>query len=109
MAIKKSPVSNFPLRIIIFFAVLDECTVLSLLVPENETASHVYFLAPLPRFIDELQQKNTCAHNSTQKAHANGIKKAKRSKYVSCKGMDPKFLRNQKFAKKYNGSKRQHD
>jgi large subunit ribosomal protein L29e len=56
-----------------------------------------------------LQQKNTCAHNSTNKAHANGIKKAKRTKFVSTRGMDPKFLRNQKFAKKYNGSKRQHD
>ena len=56
-----------------------------------------------------LQQKNTCAHNSTHKAHANGIKKAKRTKYVSTRGMDPKFLRNQKFAKKYNGSKRVHD
>jgi large subunit ribosomal protein L29e len=54
------------------------------------------------------QQKNTCAHNTTRKAHANGIKKAKRSRYVSTKGMDPKFLRNQKFAKKYNGSKRSH-
>lgn len=56
-----------------------------------------------------LQQKNTCAHNSTHKAHANGIKKAKRTKYVSTRGMDPKFLRNQKYAKKYNGSKRVHE
>jgi large subunit ribosomal protein L29e len=52
------------------------------------------------------QSKNTCAHNNTQKAHANGIKKKKRTKYVSTRGMDPKFLRNQKFCKKYNGSKR---
>jgi large subunit ribosomal protein L29e len=56
----------------------------------------------------DLQQKNTCAHNNTHKAHANGIKKAGRNRYVSCKGMDPKFLRNQKFAKKYNGTKRVH-
>ena len=55
------------------------------------------------------QQKNTCAHNNTHKAHANGIKKAKRTRFVSTRGMDPKFLRNQKFAKKYNGSKRVHD
>lgn len=53
-----------------------------------------------------LQQKNTCAHNNTTKAHANGIKKVKRTKYVSTRGMDPKFLRNQKFAKKYNKAKR---
>eukprot|EP00526_Cylindrotheca_closterium_P026104 CAMPEP_0113632626 /NCGR_PEP_ID=MMETSP0017_2-20120614/16964_1 /TAXON_ID=2856 /ORGANISM="Cylindrotheca closterium" /LENGTH=59 /DNA_ID=CAMNT_0000543201 /DNA_START=54 /DNA_END=233 /DNA_ORIENTATION=- /assembly_acc=CAM_ASM_000147 len=56
-----------------------------------------------------VKQKNTCAHNNTHKAHANGIKKAKRSKFVSTRGMDPKFLRNQKFAKKYNGSKRVHN
>jgi large subunit ribosomal protein L29e len=56
-----------------------------------------------------VQQKNTCAHNSTNKAHANGIKKAKRTKFVSTKGMDPKFLRNQKFAKKYNKAKRVHN
>eukprot|EP00533_Pseudo-nitzschia_delicatissima_P006551 CAMPEP_0116091668 /NCGR_PEP_ID=MMETSP0327-20121206/7627_1 /TAXON_ID=44447 /ORGANISM="Pseudo-nitzschia delicatissima, Strain B596" /LENGTH=57 /DNA_ID=CAMNT_0003583033 /DNA_START=346 /DNA_END=519 /DNA_ORIENTATION=- len=56
-----------------------------------------------------VKQKNTCAHNNTHKAHANGIKKAKRSRFVSTRGMDPKFLRNQKFAKKYNGSKRVHD
>ena len=55
-----------------------------------------------------LQQKNTCAHNSTHKAHANGIKKRKKTRYVSLKGMDPKFLRNQKFSKKYNNSKRVH-
>jgi large subunit ribosomal protein L29e len=53
-----------------------------------------------------LQRKNTCAHNNTHKAHANGIKKAKRTRYVNTRGMDPKFLRNQKFAKKYNGAKR---
>eukprot|EP00339_Tiarina_fusa_P016956 CAMPEP_0117049300 /NCGR_PEP_ID=MMETSP0472-20121206/34050_1 /TAXON_ID=693140 ORGANISM="Tiarina fusus, Strain LIS" /NCGR_SAMPLE_ID=MMETSP0472 /ASSEMBLY_ACC=CAM_ASM_000603 /LENGTH=57 /DNA_ID=CAMNT_0004762671 /DNA_START=48 /DNA_END=221 /DNA_ORIENTATION=+ len=56
-----------------------------------------------------VKQKNTCAHNNTHKAHANGIKKAKRTKYVSTRGMDPKFLRNQKFAKKYNGTKRVHE
>jgi large subunit ribosomal protein L29e len=53
-------------------------------------------------FFSILQQKNTCAHNNTHKAHANGIKKKKRTKYVSSKGMDPKFLRNQRFCKKYN-------
>ncbi|OEU22435.1 ribosomal L29e protein family protein [Fragilariopsis cylindrus CCMP1102] len=53
-----------------------------------------------------VKSKNTCAHNNTQKAHANGIKKAKSNKKISTRGMDPKFLRNQKFAKKYNGTKR---
>lgn len=68
-----------------------------------------FSLLPFVSLTDVAQQKNTCAHNSTHKAHANGIKKAKRQKYVSTKGMDPKFLRNMKFAKKYNGSKRAHD
>eukprot|EP00552_Chaetoceros_brevis_P000090 CAMPEP_0197736356 /NCGR_PEP_ID=MMETSP1435-20131217/1642_1 /TAXON_ID=426625 /ORGANISM="Chaetoceros brevis, Strain CCMP164" /LENGTH=58 /DNA_ID=CAMNT_0043324465 /DNA_START=68 /DNA_END=244 /DNA_ORIENTATION=- len=49
-----------------------------------------------------VKSKNTCAHNNTAKAHRNGIKKAKKQVYVSQKGMDPKFLRNQKFSKKYN-------
>ena len=48
------------------------------------------------------------AHNNTHKAHANGIKKKKRSKYVSTKGMDPKFLRNQKFCKKQNEKRSPH-
>lgn len=71
---------------------------------------HAILISPsdaVPFF--DAQQKNTCAHNSTRKAHANGIKKAKRTKFVSTRGMDPKFLRNQKFAKKYNGSKRVHE
>lgn len=55
-----------------------------------------------PRLPLTQQQKNTCAHNNTHKAHANGIKKKKHSKYVSTKGMEPKFLRNQKFCKKHN-------
>ena len=33
-------------------------------------------------------------------AHRNGIKKAKSYKKMSMKGMDPKFLRNQRFAKR---------
>ena len=63
-------------------------------------------LPPLLFLLGTQQQKNTCAHNNTHKAHANGIKKKKRTKYVSTRGMDPKFLRNQKFSKKYNKSKR---
>ena len=52
------------------------------------------------------QSKNTCAHNNTQKAHANGIKKRKRTRYVSTKGMEPKFVRNMRFSKKYNNGGR---
>ena len=53
-----------------------------------------------------VKSKHTCAHNNSHKAYANGIQKAKSQKFVSKKGMDPKFLRNQRFAKKYNNSKR---
>jgi len=44
--------------------------------------------------------KNHTNHNQSKKNHRNGIKKAKTHKYRSLKGMDPKFLRNQRFAKK---------
>ncbi|CAM9284064.1 unnamed protein product [Scytosiphon promiscuus] len=53
-----------------------------------------------------VKQKHHTGRNATFKDHANGIKKAPNHKYKSMKGMDPKFLRNQKFAKKYNGTKR---
>ncbi|CAM9705370.1 unnamed protein product [Sphacelaria rigidula] len=52
------------------------------------------------------QQKHHTGRNATFKDHANGIKKAPNHKFKSMKGMDPKFLRNQRFAKKYNGTKR---
>jgi len=52
-------------------------------------------------FFPEWQnQKNHTAHNQNRKAHRNGILKSPRTYYSSTKGMDPKFLRNQRFAKK---------
>jgi large subunit ribosomal protein L29e len=48
------------------------------------------------------KSKNHTAHNQSYKAHKNGIKKPKKQKYTSRKGMDPKFLRNQRYAKKHN-------
>lgn len=36
------------------------------------------------------------------KNHRNGIKKPKSYRYPSLKGVDPKFLRNMRFAKKHN-------
>ncbi len=48
------------------------------------------------------KSKNHTNHNQTHKAHRNGIKKPLRQKYPSLKGVDPKFLRNQRFAKKHN-------
>ncbi|KAJ3340024.1 GID complex subunit containing RING finger motif [Gonapodya sp. JEL0774] len=41
-----------------------------------------------------------CVFGEDRKAHRNGIKKAKRQRHPSLKGVDPKFLRNQRFAKK---------
>jgi large subunit ribosomal protein L29e len=48
------------------------------------------------------KSKNHTAHNQSRKAHRNGIKKPQRQRYTSRKGMDPKMLRNARFAKKHN-------
>ena len=52
---------------------------------------------------------NHTAHNQSYKNHRNGIKKPMRlgkGQRRSMKGMDPKFLRNLRFAKKHNGKGR---
>ncbi|GLD95558.1 hypothetical protein PINS_up004235 [Pythium insidiosum] len=49
-----------------------------------------------------VKQKNHTARNNTVKAHKNGIRKPKNHRYRTTKGLDPKFLRNQRWAKKYN-------
>lgn len=46
------------------------------------------------------KSKNHTAHNQTKKQHRNGIKRIHKQRYVSTKGMDPKFLRNQRRATK---------
>ncbi|KAF8413426.1 hypothetical protein HHK36_001409 [Tetracentron sinense] len=48
------------------------------------------------------KSKNHTAHNQSYKAHKNGIKKPKKHRHTSTKGMDPKFLRNQRYARKHN-------
>eukprot|EP00274_Cyanoptyche_gloeocystis_P000656 CAMPEP_0196652560 /NCGR_PEP_ID=MMETSP1086-20130531/1908_1 /TAXON_ID=77921 /ORGANISM="Cyanoptyche gloeocystis , Strain SAG4.97" /LENGTH=55 /DNA_ID=CAMNT_0041983179 /DNA_START=80 /DNA_END=247 /DNA_ORIENTATION=- len=48
------------------------------------------------------KSKNHTNHNQGHKNHRNGIKKPKVGKFRSTKGMDPKFLRNQRYAKKHN-------
>lgn len=45
------------------------------------------------------KSKNHTNHNQTSKAHRNGIKKPKTSRYPSLRGVDPKFVRNQRYAK----------
>jgi len=55
---------------------------------------------------------NHTAHNQSYKNHRNGIKKPMRlrkGQKRTLKGMDPKFLRNQRFAKKWNGKGRSED
>ncbi|KAF7150306.1 hypothetical protein RHSIM_Rhsim02G0005300 [Rhododendron simsii] len=48
------------------------------------------------------KSKNHTAHNQSFKAHRNGIKKPRKHRHSSTKGMDPKFLRNQRYARKHN-------
>ncbi|KAJ9559238.1 hypothetical protein OSB04_013852 [Centaurea solstitialis] len=48
------------------------------------------------------KSKNHTAHNQSAKAHRNGIKKPRKHRHTSTKGMDPKFLRNQRYARKHN-------
>jgi len=52
---------------------------------------------------------NHTAHNQSYKNHRNGIKKPfalKKGQRRPMKGMDPKFIRNLRFAKKHNGKGR---
>merc|ERR1719446_1866230 len=46
------------------------------------------------------KSKNHTNNNQNKKAHKNGIKRSRRPKQMSFKGVDSKFLRNQRFAKK---------
>ncbi|XP_044503924.1 60S ribosomal protein L29-1-like [Mangifera indica] len=48
------------------------------------------------------KSKNHTAHNQSYKAHKNGIKKPRKHRNTSTKGMDPMFLRNQRYAGKHN-------
>ncbi|XP_075850064.1 large ribosomal subunit protein eL29-like [Microcebus murinus] len=48
------------------------------------------------------KSKNHTTHNQSQKWHRNGIKKPLSQRYESLKGVNPKVLRNMRFAKKHN-------
>ncbi|XP_051004673.1 60S ribosomal protein L29-like [Acomys russatus] len=48
------------------------------------------------------KSKNHTTHNQSCKWHRNGIKKPRSQRYESLKGVDPKLLRNMRFAKKHN-------
>lgn len=47
------------------------------------------------------KSKNHTNHNQNFKAHRNGIKKPKRQRYSSLRGVDQKFIRNQRHAKRH--------
>nr|XP_034370422.1 60S ribosomal protein L29-like [Arvicanthis niloticus] len=47
------------------------------------------------------KSKNHTTYNQSRKWHRNGIKKPRSQRYESLKGVDPKFLRNMRFAKKH--------
>ncbi|XP_060239263.1 large ribosomal subunit protein eL29-like [Meriones unguiculatus] len=48
------------------------------------------------------KSKNHTTHNQSRKWDRNVIKKPRSQRYESLKGVDPKFLRNMRFAKKHN-------
>ncbi|XP_050002155.1 60S ribosomal protein L29-like [Alexandromys fortis] len=48
------------------------------------------------------KSKNHTTHNQSLKWHRYGVKKPRSQRYESLKGVDPKFLRNMRFAKNYN-------
>ncbi|XP_055603973.1 60S ribosomal protein L29 [Uranotaenia lowii] len=51
------------------------------------------------------KSKNHTNHNQNQKAHKNGIKRPRRQRNESTRGMCQKFLRNLRFSKKGNLSR----
>ncbi|MPC27154.1 60S ribosomal protein L29-1-like [Portunus trituberculatus] len=48
------------------------------------------------------KSKNHTNHNQNRKAHRNPIRRPKKQKHPSMRGVEPKFLRNMKFARKHN-------
>ncbi|MEQ2239200.1 hypothetical protein ILYODFUR_002063 [Ilyodon furcidens] len=52
--------------------------------------------------VEMAKSKNHTTHNQSRKWHRNGIKKPRSQRYESLKGVDPKFMRNMRFAKKHN-------
>jgi len=53
------------------------------------------------------KSKNHTNHNQGHKNHRNGVKLASKHRHGTTRGMNAKFLRNQRFAKKHNPHHRQ--
>ncbi|XP_041910666.1 60S ribosomal protein L29-like [Arvicola amphibius] len=49
----------------------------------------------------KAKSKNHTTHNQSRKWHRKGIKRPRSQRYESLKGVDPKFLRNMRFARKH--------
>uniref|UniRef100_A0A0B7BUT7 60S ribosomal protein L29 n=1 Tax=Arion vulgaris TaxID=1028688 RepID=A0A0B7BUT7_9EUPU len=43
------------------------------------------------------KSKNHTSHNQNRKDHRNGIKKPLKTRYISMKGVDQKYLRNLRY------------
>ncbi|CEF61182.1 60S ribosomal protein L29 [Strongyloides ratti] len=48
------------------------------------------------------KSKNHTSHNQNRKDHRNGIKKPLKQRYISMKGVDPKYLKNLRYTQKAN-------
>uniref|UniRef100_A0AAX7TDV3 60S ribosomal protein L29 n=1 Tax=Astatotilapia calliptera TaxID=8154 RepID=A0AAX7TDV3_ASTCA len=72
----------------------------SVLLPLTSSLGSTLYLFLLARvfFLFRLSSVRVAA----RKHHRNGIKKPRSQRYESLKGVDPKFLRNMRFAKKHN-------
>ncbi|KAB1258662.1 60S ribosomal protein L29 [Camelus dromedarius] len=55
-----------------------------------------------PPGADVATSKNRTAHNQSRKWHRNGIKNPPSRRHMSLKGVDPKLLRNTRFAKRHS-------
>jgi len=55
------------------------------------------------------KSKNHTNHNQNRKHHRNPTRKPSTKQRIKMKGMDPKFLKNLKFAKKHNLNKHQQE
>ncbi|KAL6740667.1 hypothetical protein Aduo_014004 [Ancylostoma duodenale] len=53
-------------------------------------------------YIDQQGRLKLLNSDPYKKAHRNGIKRPKKQRFMSMKGVDPKFLKNLRFAKKHN-------
>uniref|UniRef100_A0A8C7SSH6 60S ribosomal protein L29 n=1 Tax=Oncorhynchus mykiss TaxID=8022 RepID=A0A8C7SSH6_ONCMY len=49
-----------------------------------------------------VEYQSLSSLSTARKAHRNGIKKPRPDRYESMKGVDPKFMKNMRFAKKHN-------